>query len=316
MRDPLSRDFSAIQASQDSWLHRVRENFRQLLTPTRIFPSPANGAPLHLLSFRRSATAGGARTASLLTHAALLSGILLLNFSPPRTREIVRIRPDLPQHSSLTFFPVPEDDHFGRPSLGKNSGGGEDDPRPAKHGFLPPGSSMPLAPPRRPLSAEAVLPVPVSVLDSNAPQFPAPITDIGLPWMKKDSDSPGPGKKLGIGSGIDGGVGDDKRPGAGQSLADGGPYANVVSLPRCGYCPDPQYTDEARESKLQGKVTLRVLVGADGRTAQIRIVQGIGMGLDERAEQAIRGWKFVPARDAARRAVPAWVTVEAVFRLF
>jgi periplasmic protein TonB len=67
---------------------------------------------------------------------------------------------------------------------------------------------------------------------------------------------------------------------------------------------------------MQGKVTLRVLVGADGRATQIRIVQGIGMGLDERAEQAIRGWKFVPARDAAHRAVPAWVTVEAVFRLF
>jgi outer membrane biosynthesis protein TonB len=40
------------------------------------------------------------------------------------------------------------------------------------------------------------------------------------------------------------------------------------------------------------------------------------LGLDERAEQAIRGWKFVPAHDAARRPVPAWVTVEAVFRLF
>jgi protein TonB len=63
-------------------------------------------------------------------------------------------------------------------------------------------------------------------------------------------------------------------------------------------------------------VTLQVLVGADGRAAQIRIVQGIGMGLDERAEQAIRGWKFVPAQDAARHPVAHWVTVEAVFRLF
>ena len=63
-------------------------------------------------------------------------------------------------------------------------------------------------------------------------------------------------------------------------------------------------------------MTLRVLVGTDGRASQIRIVQGIGLGLDERAEQAIRGWKFVPAHDAAPRSVPAWVTVEAVFRLF
>jgi len=58
------------------------------------------------------------------------------------------------------------------------------------------------------------------------------------------------------------------------------------------------------------------LVGADGRASQIRVVRGIGLGLDDRAVEAIRGWKFLPALDASRRAVPAWVTVEAVFRLF
>jgi len=134
--------------------------------------------------------------------------------------------------------------------------------------------------------------------------------------MKNDSDSAGPGKKHGIGSGTEGGMGDDKGPGAGQGEAYDGPYANVVSPPRCAYCPDPQYTEEAREAKLQGTVTLQVLVGVDGRASQIRIVKGIGLGLDERAWQSIRGWKFVPARDAARRAVPAWIAVEAVFRLF
>jgi TonB family protein len=134
--------------------------------------------------------------------------------------------------------------------------------------------------------------------------------------MEKDSDSAGSGKNHGIGSGKNGGMGDDQGPGAGQGEAYNGTYANVVSLPKCAYCPDPQYTDEAREAKLQGKVTLQVLVGADGRAAEIRIVQGIGLGLDERAAQAIRGWKFVPAQDAGRRRVPAWVVVEAIFRLF
>ena len=315
MRDPLSRDFSALQPAQDSWIHRVRDNFQQLLTPARIFPSAANGAPLHLISFRRSVITGGARTASLLTHAVLLSGILLMNFSS-RVQGPPGPRPVLIPHESPTFFPVPEDSHFGRPSLGKKSGGGEVDLRPARHGLLPPGSFQPLAPPRLPLKAEAALAVPVSVLDLNAPQLPAPVTDLGLPWMKKDSDSAGPGKNRGIGPGKNGGVGDDDGPGAGQGVAYNGPYANVVCLPRCAYCPDPQYTDEAREAKLQGKVTLQVLVGADGRAAQVRIVQGIGLGLDERAALAIRGWKFVPAQDAGRRAVPAWVTVEAIFRLF
>jgi periplasmic protein TonB len=311
MRDPLLRDFSAFQASQESWIHRVRENFLQLLTPARIFPTAANGAPLHLLSLKRSE----ARAASLLTHAALLSGILLLNFSS-RIPRPPRPGPDLIPPQSLTFFPVPDDSQFGRPSLGKKSGGGEEDPKPARHGFLPPGSSMPLAPPRLPVNNEPILPVPMSVLDLNAPQLPAPVTNLGLPWMKNDSDSAGPGKNHGIGAGKNGGIGDDDGPGAGQGGAYDGPYANVLSMPRCAYCPDPQYTDEAREAKLQGKVTLQVLVGADGRPAEIRIVQGIGLGLDERAAQAIRTWKFVPAQDAARRPFPTWVTVEAIFRLF
>jgi protein TonB len=315
MRDPRSREFSALQSAQDSWIHRVRENFQQLLKPARIFPSSANGAPLHLLTFKSSATSGGARTVSLLTHAALLCGILLLKFTSHTTID-KKTAQALATQDSLTFFHPPEDSDFGRPSLGKKSGGGEVDQRPAKHGFLPPGSSMPLAPPRLPLNTEAVLPVPVSVLVLNAPQFPAPVPEVGLPWMKNDSDSAGPGKNRGIGSGNNGGVGDDDGPGAGQGEEYNSRYANVFSLPKCAYCPDPQYTDEAREAKLQGKVTLQVMVGADGRAAQIRIVQGIGLGLDERAAQAIRSWKFVPAQDAARHPVPAWVTVEAIFRLF
>lgn len=314
MRDPLSRGLSS-RSSEDSWLHRVRDNFHQLLAPGRIFPSSANGAPLHLLTFKRTGTAGGARTASLLTHAILLAGILLLNFSS-HAPGVKGTRPGFLPHNGLTFFPVSDDGHSGRPSLGKKSGGGDEDARPAKHGWLAPGSSVPLVPPRRLTNAEPVLPVPASVFDSSAPQFPTAITSLGIPWMNKDSDSAGPGEKHGFGAGTDRGMGDDAGPGAGQGEDYDGPYANSVSLPKCAYCPDPQYTDEAREAKLQGRVILRVLVGADGRASQIRIVQGIGLGLDERAEQAIRGWKFVPAHDGRHRAAPAWVTVEAVFRLF
>ena len=67
---------------------------------------------------------------------------------------------------------------------------------------------------------------------------------------------------------------------------------------------------------MQGTVTLRVLVGADGRASDIRVLRGVGYGLEERAVQAIRGWKFSPAQDANHRAVAAWVTIEAIFRLF
>lgn len=63
-------------------------------------------------------------------------------------------------------------------------------------------------------------------------------------------------------------------------------------------------------------MTLRVLVGSDGKASEIRVMRGVGFGLDERAVQSVRNWKFNPARDANQRAIGAWVTIEAVFRLF
>jgi protein TonB len=59
-----------------------------------------------------------------------------------------------------------------------------------------------------------------------------------------------------------------------------------------------------------------VLVGTDGRASEIRVIRGVGFGLDERAAQTVHGWKFKPARDTSQRSVAAWITVEAVFGLF
>jgi TonB family protein len=110
-------------------------------------------------------------------------------------------------------------------------------------------------------------------------------------------------------------MGDDDGDKAGAGGPAGG-YANVVSQPACLHCSEPPYTDEARKAKLQGNVILRVLIGADGRAARIRLVRGLGLGLDEQALQAVRSWRFVPARDARRQPVPTWVTVETRFQLF
>src|SRR5216683_233061 len=145
------------------------------------------------------------------------------------------------------------------------------------------------------------------------PSPPSP--NLGLPWMDKDTDSAGKEKGHGIGNHPGDGMGDDDGNGAGASDTNGS-YANVVSQPACLHCPEPPYTDEARKAKLQGNVTLRVLIGADGRAARIQLVKGLGLGLDEQALQAVRSWHFVPARDARRQPVPTWVTIETRFQLF
>jgi protein TonB len=110
-------------------------------------------------------------------------------------------------------------------------------------------------------------------------------------------------------------MGDGPGDGSGQG-DDATPYARVISRVVCRICPDPVYSDEARKAKMQGVVTMRVLVGADGHVRDVQMTRRIGMGLDENAVRAVRGWQFIPARDTARRPVATWITIETVFRLF
>jgi periplasmic protein TonB len=198
---------------------------------------------------------------------------------------------------------------------GSGSGGGRV-PIPTTIGNFVPLFSIQVVRPSLPLKQEEHMPVPPTIFDPASAPVLTPVRKIGLPWMREETYSPGPGDSNTVGGGPGNTMGDGSRDGPGGLGESQSRYRGGVTLPSCAYCPDPQYTDEAREAKLQGKVTLRVLVGVDGRASQIRVVQGIGLGLDERAEQAIRSWKFVPAHDGSQHPVAAWVTVEAVFRLF
>jgi protein TonB len=174
---------------------------------------------------------------------------------------------------------------------------------------------MPLTRPRLTHEEQHDLPVPPAVFDANASSVVPVVTDLGLPWMDKDTNSAGPGKGRGIGNKDGNGMGDDEGTGAGFSN-DSGPYANVVSQAACLYCPEPPYTDDARKAKLQGTVTVRVLIGVDGKGRRIQVVKGLGLGLDETAIAAIRGWRFAPARDARKQPIASWATIETRFQLF
>ena len=59
--------------------------------------------------------------------------------------------------------------------------------------------------------------------------------------------------------------------------------------------PKPQYTDEARQLKIQGEVTLQVKFGADGKVEVLRVVSHLGHGLDEQAERVAEQIRFKPA---------------------
>lgn len=87
-----------------------------------------------------------------------------------------------------------------------------------------------------------------------------------------------------------------------------------VSEPIPTYRPDPPYTEEARKAKLIGTVTLQLVIGADGKVRDARVVKALGMGLDEKAVETVCTWRFKPS-DRNGVCVPVRVLVEVGFAL-
>jgi protein TonB len=95
----------------------------------------------------------------------------------------------------------------------------------------------------------------------------------------------GEGRGSGIGPGSGGGEG-------------GGPFqpGSGIDPPQLLREVKPLYTDEARKRSVEGSVVLEVVVRRDGSVGNLRVLRGLGAGLDERALEAVRQWRFSPAK--------------------
>jgi TonB family protein len=163
--------------------------------------------------------------------------------------------------------------------------------------------------PEPPLKAEQ-LPVVI------APIMTAPADNrsrIGvLEQATAETDSHGPGKGGGTGSGTGTGIGQGDGAGVGPGSGGGtggGPFrpGSGIQPPRLLREVRADYTEEARRSGLSGEVVLEIVVRRDGSVGDIRILQGLGGGLNDRAVQAVRQWRFSPAQ---RLGSPVDVIVE------
>ena len=208
--------------------------------------------------------------------------------------------------------------------MGGGGGGGEHNPIPASKGRLPKFSLQPqLAPPQvvimNPNPALPVIPTVVVPPEIKLPQPNLP--NYGDPLAAMITQSSGPGSGSGIGSGSGGGVGSGKGPGVGPGEGGGigGGHFHVgsdgIGEPICVYCPKPEYTEEARKARFQGVVVVEITILPDGRASEVRVVRGLGMGLDEKALEAVRTWRFKPMIGPGGRPVPVDVTIEVGFRL-
>jgi len=86
-----------------------------------------------------------------------------------------------------------------------------------------------------------------------------------------------------------------------------------VSPPRLIYQQEPEFSESARQAKYHGVVTLGLVVNDEGLPTKIHIVSPLGFGLDAKAVQAVKTWRFKPAEKDSHP-VPAEIAVEVDFR--
>ena len=87
------------------------------------------------------------------------------------------------------------------------------------------------------------------------------------------------------------------------------------TAPRLIHYVDPKYSDEARKLKIRGNVLLYLVVGTDGRAHDVRVISGLGHGLDQEAVKAAEKWKFTPGT-VHGTPVPVQLNAEATFRIY
>lgn len=200
-------------------------------------------------------------------------------------------------------------------------GAGTADLLPASKGALPPSANIQKTPP-------------LVVLRNDHPRLTAQPTIIGPDLRVPQNDpvgdplsalatpSNGPGVRSGIGPGTGTGVGPGNGTGHGPG-SDGGSGGGVhgfgagsrLIAPTVIYDPDPEYSPEARAAKYQGSVLLWAVIGPDGVPRELRVARALGMGLDEKALEAVRTWRFQPATQDGHP-VSVMIEVEVSFHLY
>lgn len=202
--------------------------------------------------------------------------------------------------------------------MGGGGAGGDSTKLKASHGQPPKFDYEQFTPPvvvvRNP---QPVLPAVPTVL--GPPTLPQ-LSQLGDPLSRVVPASNGTGSGGGMGSNAGTGVGNGGGAGAGLGTiaGSGGNVFRIgggVSAPRTLYAPDPEYSEEARKAKYQGTVILWAIIGADGLPKDLRVQRALGMGLDQKALEAVRKWRFEPAMKGGQP-VAVQVNIELNFRLY
>ena len=192
-------------------------------------------------------------------------------------------------------------------------GGGQKGPEPVSKGNPPKFAPDQINPPKAPPLEEPKIHPPVTVdVDPTVKMAKVDLPNIGMPNSPLVGTSLGNGTGTGIGSGTGSGIG----PGSGGNMGGGVRHiGGGVSPPVVLFAPEPEFSEEARKAKVAGNVLVYLQVDASGHPTHVRVLKGIGLGLDEKAMEAVRQYKFKPAMENGHPVVVE-MNVEVNFQIF
>jgi protein TonB len=304
---------------EEPWLQSFLQRLRETINPPKLDLSDVTVKPVPVKSIWGD-YAGNEKKAgvtSLSIHIGIIALLVILGTNPAVQKAV---------KDSTLFAPVDIAPYIptATQAPGKQGGGGGGGdrsltppskgklPRVAPKQFTPPMAVVNNPAPKLVMEPTLIIQPDAQIPNVNLPNFGDPLAKLGPP-------SNGPGSGAGIGTGSGGGVGSGKGggfgPGEGGGIG-GGVYriGGGVSAPTLIYKIEPEYSEEARKAKHQGTVVLYIVVDEKGMPQNLRVIRPIGLGLDEKAIEAVQKWRFKPGlKDGRPVAVAA--TIEVNFRL-
>jgi len=308
----------------DSLFTSLKANFQETFFPEKLPPLQLTSRPVRVRDIWGAYDySKKSRSASFVIHVGVVAALIAASVIGARQvkkaeehQTVSLVAPDISQYMPLS--------QKKNDTLSGGGGGGDHSKIAPPKGRLPKFAMEQITPPAMvvrndnpKLAVEPTVVVPPQVVmnHGNMPN----LGDIKSP-IPAGPMSNGTGTGAGIGSGSGGGIGSGTGGGVGEGRGGGmgGGVFRVgggVSAPRAIDTPDPEYSEEARKAKYQGTVVLWLIVDPSGHPKDIKISRSLGMGLDQKAIEAVKRWKFEPAMKDGRP-VAVQINVEVNFHLY
>lgn len=305
------------QNIETPWYLSIFQSIKELIHPPKLPPLEITSKPVEVKEIW--GFYGGqekrAGVSSLLIHCGVIALLFILGTNKT-VQAVVRQQITLIAPDIAPYKPTPPK----KADMGGGGGGGDRSPTPVTKGKLPKLADKQFVPPMIPKIENPKLPMdPTLIIQPDAPVPNVNMAQLGDPLSRVLGASNGTGSGGGMGSGNGGGIGPGS--GAGYGPGHGGNFGGGayrigggVSAPVPIYKPEPEYSEEARKAKFQGTVVLFIVVDEKGNPRDLKVIRPLGLGLDQKAIEAVTKWKFRPGMKDGHP-VPVQATIEVNFRL-